>query len=106
MTRKSHGPAFKKAAIKLAQCPLCRGRAVTQGVFHERPCGHCHASGFVAAATGEALALDELVTQLSMRLRAALRQIEQLKNPQASGPEATYQGSNQRGAGGTNYTGD
>ena len=106
MTRKSHGPAFKKAAIELAQCPLCRGRSVTQGVFHELPCSHCHASGFVAAATGEALALDELVTQLAMRLQAATRQIEQLRNPRASGPEATYQGSNRRGAGGTNYTGD
>ncbi|WP_232968587.1 hypothetical protein [Pseudomonas putida] len=104
--RKSHGPSFKKAVIDLGQCPLCRGRAVTQGVFHELPCDRCNASGWVAAATGEALPLNELVTQLSMRLRAALRQIEQLKNPQASGPEATYQGSNQRGAGRANYTGD
>jgi len=104
--RKSHGPAFKKAVIELDICPLCRGRAFTQGVFHELPCDHCNASGWVAAATGEALALDELVTQLGIRLRAATRQIEQLKNPQASGPEATYQGSNQRGAGRSNYTGD
>ena len=104
--RKAHGPAFKKAVIELGKCPLCRGRAVTQGLFHELPCDRCNASGFVAAATGEALPLEELVTQLSMRLRAALRQIEQLKNPQASGPEATYQGSNQRGAGRSNYTGD
>lgn len=104
--RKSHGPAFRKAVIELAQCPLCRGRAVTQGLFHELPCDHCNASGWVAAATGEALALDELVTQLSMRLQTATRYIEQLKTTQASGPEATYQGSNRRGAGGTNYTGD
>ncbi|PRN02202.1 hypothetical protein A0O30_23650 [Pseudomonas sp. LLC-1] len=104
--KKSHGPAFKKAVIEMAQCPLCRGRAVTKSMFYEMPCGHCNGSGWVEAATGEALALDELVTQLSMRLQAAARQIEQLKNPQASGPEATYQGSNRRGAGGTNYTGD
>ncbi|OCT30127.1 hypothetical protein [Pseudomonas putida] len=104
--KKTHGPAFKKALIELAQCPVCRGRAVTKSLFYELPCDHCNASGWVVAATGEVLALDELVTQLSMRLRAALRQIEQLKNPQASGPEATYQGSNRRGAGGTNYTGD
>jgi reverse gyrase len=104
--RKNHGPAFKKAVIDLDVCPLCRGRAVTQGLFHELPCDRCNASGFVVAATGEALALDELVTQLSMALRAARRQIEQLKNPQASGPEATYHGSNQRGAGRANYTGD
>lgn len=104
--RKSYGPAFKKAVIELAQCPLCRGRAVTKGLFYDLPCGHCHASGFVAAVTGEALALDELVTQLSMRLRAALRQIEQLKKPRATGPGAHYQEGNRLGAGGSNYTGD
>lgn len=103
---KSHGPAFKKAVIELAQCPLCRGRAVTKGMFYELPCDHCNASGWVVAATGEALALEELVTQLSLMLQAATRQIEQLRKPQASGPEAAYQGSNRRGAGGTNYTGD
>jgi len=103
---KKHGPSFKKAVIELGECPLCRGRAVTQGLFHELPCDHCNASGFVAAATGEALPLEELVTQLSLNLQAAVRQIEQLRKPQASGPEAAYQGSNRRGAGGTNYTGD
>ena len=76
--RKSHGPAFKKVVIELDKCPLCRGRAVTQGMFHDLPCDRCNASGWVAAATGEALALDELVTQLSMALHAARRQIEQL----------------------------
>ncbi|MNF03371.1 hypothetical protein D3C80_2026730 [compost metagenome] len=58
------------------------------------------------AATGEALPLDELVTQLSMRLRTALRQIEQLKKPRATGPGAQYQEGNRLGAGGSNYTGD
>ena len=104
--KKTHGPTFKKAVIDLGHCPVCRGRAVTQGLFHELPCDQCNASGWVVAATGEALPLDELVTQLSMRLQAAWRQIQQLKRPQAGGPEAGYQGSNQRGAGGTNYTGD
>ncbi len=104
--KKSHGPAFKKAVIELDKCPLCRGRALTRDLFFDKPCMYCNASGWVAAATGEALALDELVTQLSLKLQAATRQIEQLKNPQASGPEVTYQGSNRRGAGGTNYTGD
>ncbi len=104
--KKSHGPAFKKAVIELAQCPLCRGRALTKGLFHELPCDHCNASGWVAAATGGALALDELVTQLSLKLQEATLQVEHLKKSQASGPEAAYQISNRRGAGGTNYTGD
>ena len=104
--KKSHGPAFTKPAIDLAQCSECRGKAVIKGVFHDLPCGHCNASGWVAAANGAALALDELVTQLGMRLQAATRQIEQLRNPRATGPETTYQQANRRGAGGTNYTGD
>ena len=103
---KKHGPAFKRAVIELEKCPVCHGRAVTQGLFHELPCDHCNASGWIVAATGEALALDELVTQLSMRLQAALRQIEQLKKPRATGPGAHYQGGNRLGAGGSNYTGD
>ncbi len=76
------------------------------GTFYELPCDHCNASGWVVAATGEALPLDELVTQLSMRLQAATRQIEQLKKPRATGPEALHQDGNRLGAGGTNYTGD
>ncbi|WP_201161788.1 hypothetical protein [Pseudomonas sp. S60] len=104
--RKSHGPSFKKALIELAQCPLCRGRAVTMGAFYELPCDHCNASGWVVAATGEAMALDELVTQLSLKLQAANRQIEQLKKPRATGPGAHYQEGNRLGAGGSNYTGD
>ena len=103
---RSHGPAFRKALVELVECPLCRGRAVTRGLFHELPCDHCNASGWLAAATGEALALDELVTQLSMRLQAATRQIEQLRKAGATGPAAGYQESNRLGAGGTNYTGD
>lgn len=103
---KKHGPAFKKAVIELDKCPLCRGRAVTKELFYEMPCGHCNGSGWVEAATGEALALDELVTQLSMRLQAATRQIEQLKRPRPGGPEAGYQDGNRLGVGGTNYTGD
>ncbi|EPF68282.1 hypothetical protein [Pseudomonas syringae] len=105
--RKSHGPAFRAAQLDLAQCPVCWGRAVIKGVFHEMACVQCNASGWVAADTGDALPLDVLVTQLSMRLQAAGRQIEQLKRPvQVSGPGAHYEQSNRRGAGGSNYTGD
>jgi hypothetical protein len=104
--KKSHGPAFRKEAIDLVECPACRGKAVIRGVFHDLACVQCNASGWVAAATGEALALDELVTQLSMRLQAAQRHINELKHPRATGPEALYQEGNRLGAGGNNYTGD
>ncbi|AUY32648.1 MULTISPECIES: hypothetical protein [unclassified Pseudomonas] len=104
--KKSHGPALKKPVIELAQCPECRGRGLIKGVFYELSCERCNASGWVAASTGEALALNDLVTQLSMRLQAATRQIEQLRMARATGPAAGYQESNRLGAGGTNYTGD
>ena len=105
--KKSHGPAFRAARIELTRCSACRGRAVTQGVFHELPCEQCNASGWVSAETGEALPLDVLVTQLSLRLQAAEQQIEQLKRPVLmNGPAAQYKQNNRRGAGGTNFTGD
>lgn len=105
--KKTHGPAFRAAQLELAQCPACRGRAVIKGVFHEMACVQCNASGWVAAHTGEALPLEVLVTQLSIRLQAADRHIEQLKRPaQMTGPAAIYNQNNRRGAGGSNYTGD
>lgn len=103
---KKHGPSFRKERIDLAQCSACRGKAVTKGLFFEMACDSCNASGWVEALTGDALPLEELVTQLSFKLQAAQRQINELRNPRSIGPEATYQGSNRLGAGGTNYTGD
>lgn len=103
---RRHGPSFKKERIDLAQCPACRGAAVIKGVFHEMACVQCNASGWVEASTGQALPLEELVTQLSFRLQAARRQINELRNPRATGPEASYQEANRLGAGGGNYTGD
>lgn len=105
--KKSHGPAFRAAMLDLAKCPACRGKAVIKGVFHELPCVQCNASGWVTAETGEALPLEVLVTQLSIRLQAAEQQIEQLKRPVPMfGPDAQYNESNRRGPGATNYTGD
>ncbi|MEG0860245.1 MAG: hypothetical protein RSG92_17575 [Pseudomonas sp.] len=102
--RKNRGPALCKSRIELVQCPTCSGKTFVQGVFHQLACVHCHASGWVAAETGEALPLEELVTQLSLRLQAAQRHINELKHPRATGPEAIYQEGNRRGAGGSNRT--
>jgi hypothetical protein len=105
--RKIHGPSFRAAQLDLAKCPACRGRAVVPGVFHELACVQCNASGWVSADTGEALPLEVLVTQLSIRLQAADHQLAQLKRPaRVTGPAAQYEQGNRRGAGGTNYTGD
>lgn len=104
--KKSHGPAFRAALLDLAKCPACRGRAVINGVFHELACVQCNASGWVTAETGEALPLEVLVTQLSIRLQAADHQLAQFRKLAPSGASAQYEQNNRRGAGGTNYTGD
>jgi hypothetical protein len=104
--KKSDGSAFRAAQLDLAKCPVCRGRAVVPGVFHELACVQCNASGWVSADTGEPLPLEVLVTQLSMRLQAAEHQIQQMIRPALRGPAAQYEQNNRRGAGGTNYTGD
>ncbi|NWL47166.1 hypothetical protein DM819_15225 [Pseudomonas hunanensis] len=106
MTRKSHGPSFKKHMIKLAECPDCQGRGVVQGVFHELACDACSSSGWIDRWLGQPLPLQELAAQLGMNLRAALKKIQQLESVRAAGPEAQYQEGNRLGAGGTNYTGD
>ena len=104
---KNHGPAFRAALLDLARCPVCKGRAVVKGVFHDLVCVQCNASGWVTTDTGEALPLEILVTQLSIRLQAADSQIEQLKRgPLLAGPAAQYEYNNRRGAGASNYTGD
>lgn len=104
--KTSHGPAFRAAQLALAKCPACRGRGLISGVFHELACVQCNASGWVTAETGEALPLEVLVTQLSIRLQAAEHQIAQFNCFKPAGAEAQYSANNRRGAGGTNYTGD
>lgn len=103
---KKHGPALKKEMIVLTQCNDCRGRAVIKGLFYELPCGLCNASGWVSAVTGQALPLEELVTQLGLRVRDLEQQVDRQQPPRTERPDAQYQSNNRRGAGGTNYTGD
>ena len=105
--KKSIGPSFRATMLDLAKCQACRGCAVIKGVFHELPCMQCNASGWVTAETGEALPLEVLVTQLSIRLQVAEQRLELLSRPAiAVGPEAQYNGNNRRGPGATNFTGD
>ncbi|MBV7571819.1 hypothetical protein KW846_03815 [Pseudomonas sp. PDM32] len=105
--KRQHGPAFKADQLDLAQCSICAGKAVVKGVFHDLACVQCNASGWVLADTGDALPLEVLVTQLSIRLQAAEHQVELLKRePLMFGPAAQHERNNRRGAGGTNFTGD
>ncbi len=79
---------------------------MVKGVFYELACGLCNASGWVSAVTGEPLPLEELVTQLGLRVRELEQQVDRQRSSTTSGPEAQYQTNNRRGAGGANYTGD
>lgn len=97
---------IKAQQLDLARCPVCKGGAVVKGVFHELACVQCNASGWVTAEIGEALPLEILVTQLSIRLQAAEHQIAQFNCFKPAGAEAQYNENNRRGAGGTNFTGD
>lgn len=98
---------FRRPRLDLAQCPVCKGRAVVTGVFYELVCTDCNGSGWVIEGSKLVLPLEELVTQLSFKLQQAQRQIEALVGPvEVGGPQQQYQESNRLGAGGTNYTGD
>lgn len=104
--KKSHGPPLRKERVILARCPDCQGRSVVKGVFYELPCGRCNASGWLSAVTGEPLPLEELVTQLGLRVRELEQQVARQRPPRTTGPAEQYETNNRRGAGGTNYTGD
>nr|WP_296268433.1 hypothetical protein [Pseudomonas sp. UBA6562] len=105
--KKGTDRGFDQARIDLVKCPTCKGRAVVRGVFFELACTACNGSGWVVEGSRLVLPLDELVTQLSFKLQAAEQQITQMKRPsETHGPEQQYQGTNRRGAGGSNFTGD
>ncbi|SAM35778.1 hypothetical protein [Pseudomonas sp. 1 R 17] len=106
--KKSHGPSLKATPTPLKWCLICKGKAVTKGVFHELPCTECHASGWVSAETGEALPVEILVTQLGLMLNIYQQRIIAFGNRlnQQPGEQQQYNENNRRGAGGTNFTGD
>lgn len=106
MTGKCRHPEFSMRRIPLTACSACGGRAVISGLFGPRPCIACNVSGWVSAATGEQLPLEDLAMQLGLRLRELEQQAESKPLAAISGPEDQYQSNNRRGAGGTNYTGD
>jgi hypothetical protein len=98
--KKSHGPDFRRQLKPLMECALCRGAGSTNGIFHQIDCTACNASGWICQATGEPLPLEELVPQLSMRLRNTVAALARANN------RGTEEHNNRRGAGGSHYTGD
>lgn len=105
--KKSLHLEFSRRPIPLAVCQECRGLATVSGLYGPRPCMQCSVSGWVSVDTGEALPLEDLVFQLSLKLQQAQQQIEALKcEPRVPGPATQYQQNNRRGAGASNFTGD
>lgn len=98
--KKSHGPDFRRQLKPLMECGVCRGAGSTKGVFFHIDCEACNASGWICQATGAALPLEELVPQLSMRLRNVTAQLARAKN------RDTEEQNNRRGAGASHWTGD
>ncbi|MNO07316.1 hypothetical protein D3C81_2294620 [compost metagenome] len=68
------------------------------------PCDWCHGSGFVDAATGERLEVEELVLQLGRALRLERQQAAN-RSAQA-GAERDYQGDGRRWGNRGHWTGD
>ena len=98
---------FSRRPIPMAVCNECGGAATVSGLYGPRPCMTCHVSGWVSVDTGDALPLEDLVFQLSLKLQQAQQRIDALTRvPPVSGAAAQYQTNNRRGAGGTNFTGD
>ena len=105
--KKTLRPEFSRRPIPLAVCKECRGAATVSGIYGPRPCMTCRVSGWVSVDTGDALALEDLVFQLSLKLQQAQQQIDALtRGAPVCGAAAQYETNNRRGAGSTNFTGD
>lgn len=102
--KRTHGPDFRKKLKPVRSCLDCRGTGLVTGVFHQMDCATCNASGWVCEATGEALPLADLVLQLNMKLRAMARDLALAGHP--TGAQQQYEQNNQRGPGGSHFTGD
>ena len=105
MMKKTYGPAFVRCLIPLTDCPSCVGKGIIQGVFHQFDCVACNASGWVCRSTGDALPLEDLVPQLSMKLRNITAELARAKHAQG-GAHEQYEQNNRRGTGASNFTGD
>lgn len=81
-----------------------------KGLFHEMVCADCGGAGLVHGDTGEAIAAEQLVVQLRLRLNKAMAVVREqerlIKGAGITGAEQDYGRTNGRGPGGSNYTGD
>jgi hypothetical protein len=106
MMKKQHGPAFVRCLVPMTECPSCHGAGLIQGVFHQLECIGCHSSGFVHAETFEPLLMQDLVTQLGLKVRNLTAQVNALNCSTHSAEARHYQQDNTRGAGRSTFRGD
>ncbi len=88
-------------------CVKCRGAGEIMGATMRIFCPLCHGHRFISIEEGEPLSLRGLCEELyqaRLALAAALKHSANV--PLSTGPESGYYGSNGRGAGGSNFTGD
>lgn len=94
--KKPLRPEFSRRLIPMVVCNECPGAATVSGLYGPRPCMTCSFSGWVSVDTGEALPLEDLVFQLSLKLQQAQQQIDALTRvPPVSGAAAQYQTNKQ-----------
>lgn len=65
---KRSGPSLRQQAVELEKCGTCHGSGFVKPMFYELPCTGCNAGGWVNKETGEALALEDLVVQLRLKV--------------------------------------
>jgi len=99
---KRLGPSFRRQRVELKKCPACHGRGVVKPMFYEMPCTDCNAGGVVDKATGEALALEDLVLQLRLKANDQQDEIDRLRSQLVN----TSPTENKHGPMGTYYRGD
>lgn len=103
---------MRACLLPLERCEVCRGAGRIRGIFHLMACAGCNGGGFVKP-DGTALEYPELVEQLRLRLsmsgaeRRRLQQVLERAGLQpVEGAASGYQGNNNKGVGGTHFTGD
>lgn len=88
-------------------CIKCRGTGEIMGATMRIFCPLCHGHRFISIEEGEPLSLRGLCEELYQARKALASALDNLNSrPLSTGPDRGYYGNNQRGAGGSNFTGD
>ncbi len=104
---------MKQAKMKplkhVKKCETCRGTGQVWGAVQHICCPSCLGVRYQAAATvaDRTASTQELGDELhDTRIALAMATDRLNRAPLSTGPESGYYGNNERGAGGSNFTGD